>query len=373
MNLATLAWRNLRNRWARTAATIAGITLAVASFVTLVGLARGIESTMLAALQVRGTDVIVTEAGALDLLSSIIPDAAAADFARLDGVGDAAPELSRLTALANGGSAMVVSWPGEAYPWATLDLVSGRLPGPDDREVVVVGASLARRYDLAVGGSLELFQTRFEIIGEIDSTSALTRNLVFVLLADAQRLTFRMGKATSLNLRLDAGLAPEARRAVVERLRREQPGYAIDETRALVENYTFTRIARVLSFSISAVALASAILVIFNTMTMAVNERRGELAIMSAVGWSRRQTILSILIEGALLALCAGLLGSGLGLGAAHLVVLVPSVAGYIEPEISAALLLGAVGLSLGIGIAGSLLPALQATARSPAEILRGR
>ena len=49
MNLVTLAWRNLRARQARTLTTMAGITLAVASFVILVGLARGVATTMLSA------------------------------------------------------------------------------------------------------------------------------------------------------------------------------------------------------------------------------------------------------------------------------------------------------------------------------------
>lgn len=373
MNLASLAWRNLRVRWVRTLATTAGVALAVASLVALVGLARGVESTLLAALEVRGTDIVVTEAGALDVLSSIIPANVADDFEKVHGVDAVAPELARMTSMNNGGSAFVVSWPVGGFPWATLELVAGRLPGQGDREVAVIGKSLAGRHGLSVGDTLELFHAEFRVIGLADSASAFTRNLIFVPLDVAQRLTFREGRATSLNIRLTPDLTQDARDQLIEMMHRDWPDLTIETTETLVQGYTFARIANVLSISISAVALASAILMVFNTMAMSVNERKGEIAIMNAVGWPAGRIVGLILIEGLLIALGAGAAGSLAGAMAAHLIMQIPSISGFVTPQLDAALILISVLVTVAVGIMGSLLPALWATAQLPADILRGR
>ena len=110
MTLLSLAWRNLSGHKLRTFATVAGIMLAVASFVALVGLAHGIEGSLRASLEVRGTDVIVTEGGAVDPMSSLIPDSLAEQLARQSGVAATSPELTRMTSLENGASVIVAAW-----------------------------------------------------------------------------------------------------------------------------------------------------------------------------------------------------------------------------------------------------------------------
>lgn len=87
MTLSGLAWRNLAGRPMRSLGTIIGVALAVASFVALVGLARGVSASLDSAWNTRGTDVVITEAGAADLVSSIVPEALEAEAAAVPGVG----------------------------------------------------------------------------------------------------------------------------------------------------------------------------------------------------------------------------------------------------------------------------------------------
>nr|WP_256477936.1 ABC transporter permease [Aurantimonas marianensis] len=371
--MSSLALRNLTARKGRTAATIAGVLLSVASFVALVGLARGIEQSLLAALEARQTDVIVTEAGALDLISSIVPETLADDLARAPGVVATAPEMSRVTTLGSGESAIVVAWPVGSYPWRSLDMIAGRLPGAQDGRSAVIGTSLAERLGAGVGDRLEVFQAEFAVVGIAGSASVLTRNLVFIPLPVAQTLMFREGQATSINVRLDQEASPQERQRLALDLKAAFPNYAVEETENLVDSHTFARIADVVSTTISIIALATAVLAILNTMTMAVNERRGEIAIMSAVGWPRRRIVASIVLEGVVLAALGGVLGSAVGVAAARLVSALPVVAGLVVPEINLALVTLAALVSLAIGLVGSLLPALRAASSPPADVLRGR
>jgi putative ABC transport system permease protein len=373
LNLLSLAWRNLRAQKIRTLATLAGVALAVASFVALVGLARGVGETLSVALETRGTDVVVTEAGSADLFASVISDSLVTEIAAIPGVDAAAAEMTRMTSLADGRSLIVSAWAEEAFPWQALTLVDGELPFAADTPTAAIGEGLAERYGLEVGQTIELFQSEFRIVGIVGARSVLARNLVMILLGDAQRLSFREGQATSISIRLDPDAPAEAHRQTIERLQATFPAYAVDETEKLASGYTFARIADVLAKAISIVAFASAVFAIFNTMSMSVHERRGEIAIMSAVGWPRRRIVVYIVVEGMLLTTVAGIAGAALGVVAAHSVSTTPTIAGFIHPEISVMLVVEAAAMSLAIGLAGSLLPALRTVSLSPASVLRGK
>ncbi|MBN9673629.1 ABC transporter permease [Roseibium aggregatum] len=373
MTFSSIAYANLRSHAVRTLATLFSVLLAVASFVALIGLARGVEQSLLSALNQRQTDVVITEKGAVDLISSIVDEDLAERIEAFDGVSDAAAELTRMTSLDNGGSAVVVAWHPGAYPWRALTLSQGALPDERAGEAAVVGEAFANRYGLEVGDALRLFHTDFEILGIADSESLLTRNLVMLPLATAQRLTFREGQATAINVRLDPALSQAGKTAAIERLKTGFSEYAVEDIQALATGHTFARIADVLSRSIAVVALLSAVFAIFNTMSTAVRERRGEIAIMNAVGWSRQQIVLLILLEAAVLSGAGGLLGCAAGAGVAHAVAGWDAVSGIVDPAISPRLLAEGLLISIFMGLAGALLPALQTTSLSPASVLRGK
>ena len=373
MTPVLLPVRNLLAHRLRTAATLAGIALAIASFVALVGLARGLEATLRGALEARGTEIVVTEAGASDLMASILPESAVAAAAAVPGVAAATAELARMTSLEDGGTVLVVAWPPGSFPWETLELRAGRLPAAGEARVAVLGASLAERRGLALGGTVRLFQEEFRIVGLAGSDSLLVRNLVLVPLADAQALTFRQGQASAVNIRAAPGLGPADRAALVARLRAALPAASVEETETVMQGQVYGRVADILSWAISLVALLGAAFAVLNTMAMAVNERRGEIAILGAIGWGRGRIVGLILAEGALLALGGGAAGIALGVAAAEAVAAWPSVAGFVAPAIGWGLAGQAMLIALALGFAGSLWPALRASGASPAEVLRGR
>lgn len=373
MTPASLALINLRSRPMRTLATLASVVLAIGSFIALIGLARGVETSLLSALNDRGTDAVVSEAGAADLISSIISESLTEKLAKAPGVDAAAAELTRVTSLDNGGSAVVVAWPVGSFLWETLDLTAGRLPATDSALEAVLGSGSARRFGVTVGDRITVFQTSFEVVGIVQSDSFLIRNLTMVPLKVAQELTFREGQATSISLRLSPDQGQSERDETIAALRAQFPMTSIEITSALVNSHTFARIADALSRSIAIVALFGAVLAIFNTMSMAVRERRGEIAIMSAVGWARSHIVGLILFEALIISVSGGILGCAVGIAVAESVSRSTIVAGIANPTISPLLLVQAVSLSVLIGLAGAFFPALQTVSLSPASVLRGK
>jgi putative ABC transport system permease protein len=131
-----------------------------------------------------------------------------------------------------------------------------------------------------------------------------------------------------------------------------------------MQGQVYGRVADILSWAISLVALLGAAFAVLNTMVMAVNERRGEIAILGAIGWGRGRIVGLILAEGVLLALAGGAAGVALGIAAAEGVAAAPSVAGFVAPAIGWGLAAQAMLVALALGLAGSLWPAPSPPAR---------
>jgi putative ABC transport system permease protein len=378
MTLSGLALRNLTHRPWRSGLTLLGVVLAIASYIALVGLVRGIEGTLLESFSARGTDVILTEAGAADVLSSVIPEELAGDVREVDGIAAASPELGRMTTIGEATTSFVVGWAPGAFSFEALRLVSGRFPEARDRAGdvaggIALGARLAERLELGEGDRVELFAAPFVVTGTYDTDALMGRNGAIGLLSDVQAQTYRDGQATSVVAKLEDDLDELERDAVLAELEARFPDLSVDATEEMVQEYVNLRIANILAWVVSTVAVVSAGLAVLNTMAMAVNERRGEIAIMGAVGWPRGRVIRVLMLEGAWLTIAGSALGVATGVAIAWIVAGSPAVEGFVEPVIDAGLVLRALALGLGIGLVGAYVPAARAASEDPAAILRGK
>lgn len=373
MRLAGVAIRNLAQRPVRSLLTIASVAMAIAAFVSLVGLARGLEQALVTSLESRGTDFLAIEASAPDLISSVVPIELAKDIAELPGIDATSAELTRIATLADGNTVGVVGWPADGYLWQTLTVVDGRLPQPPETDRIALGKRLAARLGLEPGDSLELFRRSLRIVGIVDSASYFNRNLVFILHGDLARYSYRLGKTTTVHVRLEPGLAPERRAEIVERARVGFAAYSIEETADLARDNSAARIASAFSWSISIVAILFANLHILGALTMSVNERRSEIALMRAVGWRRSMIVRLIVMEAFAIALVGGAAGIAAGIGVSRFVAALPAVGGFVAPDIDPWILFNAGLATAALALVGALLPAYSAASADPASVLRGR
>ena len=113
-----------------------------------------------------------------------------------------------------------------------------------------------------------------------------------------------------------------------------------------------------------------------NTASMSVRERMGEIAILKAVGFSRRIVFSTLVAEATLLATVAGVVGA---IGSLGLTVLVRSVATGFNPAmgplgyfiVTETILVQGLFLSLFVGMISGIVPSFGAARRSVAETLR--
>jgi putative ABC transport system permease protein len=112
-------------------------------------------------------------------------------------------------------------------------------------------------------------------------------------------------------------------------------------------------------------------LVAANTAAMSVRERRHELAVMRSIGFTRRMLVGSIVAEGVLIGLAAGILGSAiaylvLSMGGSNLIF-----AGRLIIHLTLPVAAGSIALAAAIGLVSAAIPALTATGRDIASALR--
>ena len=164
---------------------------------------------------------------------------------------------------------------------------------------------------LEVGGSLSiqvaLRATTLRVAGLVSAVA----NLRFAVMdiAGAQANFDRLGRITRVDLRLKPGVDVDAFR---QRLQQELPaGLAVQHPEASVKaSETLSRSYRVNLNILALVALFTGGLLVFSTQALAVVRRRAQLALLRVLGVTRRQLVMWLVAEGALV----GIAGSALGL-----------------------------------------------------------
>lgn len=124
----------------------------------------------------------------------------------------------------------------------------------------------------------------------------------------------------------------------------------------------------------SGISLFVAAFLIYNTFAMLVAQRGKEMALLRAVGASRRQVLTSILLEALLLALVAAAIGVGLGYLLARLLTAGLQQVGLsltAGVALTPQAVITAVVLAIVVTVLSALLPALRAAHTPPVAALR--
>lgn len=365
-----LVWRNLARRPGRSLFTLLGVGLALASFLTLASISRGLDQAARGSLDERGVHMLVVKRATVEFFSAILPEGLGAELARLPGVTGVSPELANLLPVGEDGHALVAGWPVGGFQWEGLRLLAGRPPEPGERGVVL-GEGLAEALGLRPGQPVRIQLEEFPVLGIAGFGAALNRGLAIMPLAELQRLLARPGQVTLFHLRLEAPGDPAAREAVRRAVAALRPDLAaVTSDEVLRGNRAMAMIAAVAD-ALGLAALAIAVISVLNTLAMSVEERTREIGVLAAIGWPRGRILGLVLGEGLALAAAGGVLGALAGQGALELLNRLVLLEGGLEARSGGALVAMALGAGLLVGALGALWPAWRATRISPAAAMR--
>ena len=156
--------------------------------------------------------------------------------------------------------------------------------------------------------------------------------------------------------------------------RGRSPERAVAQENSDATNEDF-KIVGVLFTVFAAIALFVGGFIIWNTFTMVVTQRSREIALLRAVGATRRQVLRSLMLEAVVLGSAASLLGIGLGVGVAKGLGILMDAMGFALPSTSLQLEPRTIVVALVVGtlttVLAALVPARRATKVLPVEALR--
>ncbi|MGW6573267.1 ABC transporter permease [Streptomyces sp. NPDC054945] len=263
-------------------------------------------------------------------------------------------------------------------------LTEGRAPR-DGREIAVdSGTAAAGRFrigdeiTLATDGPV-MKKRLVGIVTTRDTRVTAGGTLALFDKATAQQLFASPGRYTSIDLSAAPGAdAAELSRRVAALLpagRAEATTGTAQAAQQAVLVDTLTRGDEKLSLVFAGVALFIGSFLIVNTFTMLVARRTREIALLRAIGATRRQVVRSLLWEAVLLGLAASALGFLLGLGIASVLPRILSTTGEALPRgplvIGPLPVVAALAVGVGVTVLAAWLPSRKAARIAPVEAMR--
>jgi putative ABC transport system permease protein len=398
LEIIIVALQSIRANLFRAALTMLGIIIGVGAVITMLAAGAGAQKRIDEQIASLGANILTVNtsnffAGGIsrDSQSLVIDDANAlrTDSTYLDAV---VPEMQSRGQykLENVNTIARLSGTTHEYPAIfNYKLSLGRFFNAEDdadrKRVVVLGADLPQRLEKKpqdlVGKMIAVNGQPFEVIGVFESIGGGFGNnnpdsSAFIPLRTAEQRVLGKKNVDNISVRVKADASLERAMVDIERvLRRDHkimPGkgndFAIVDRREFLTTQqqaqqTFT----ILLASIAGVSLLVGGIGIMNIMLVSVTERTREIGIRMALGATRFSILLQFLVESVTLCLFGGLLGIGLGSGAATTLSRFAGWQVFVSP-LSVGL---AFAFSVGVGLFFGIMPARRAARLDPIEALR--
>lgn len=378
----------LRNLWTRkltTVLTAGGMALVVFVFAAVQMLDTGLRQALIATGQPDNVHVTRRAAGAeissvIDRTQSGIIEIQPEIAVGPGGLRLASKEVVVLITLPKTGSGTATNVTtrgvgGQGFELRPqLRIVEGRRFRPGSTEVIV-GASIAQRFDGATVGSVLRFGGReWRVVGLFEAKGSAYDSELW---ADAEQLqqSFRRNAWSVVVARLVAPASLPALKARLEgdpRLTldvRSEREFFEDQSKALSNFISYLGMTLSVIFSVGAMIGATI------TMYAAVANRTGEIGTLRALGFRRSSILATFLLEAVLLGVVGGVAGVLLASLMQFVHISTLNWQSFSELAFSFALTPRIVVLSLGfavlMGLIGGFLPAVRASRLGIVDALR--
>jgi putative ABC transport system permease protein len=244
------------------------------------------------------------------------------------------------------------------------------------RSAGLVGSELVKRFKWKVGDNIILHglsppaDLSLTVAGMLGSRQ--TRNLVIVPIDRLNKLEDFQGKVAIFFVKADASEFAQPLLKEIDEHFANAPFETSTQTelgvaQSQLHDFRLLFVGAQLIAGIVVIVIA---LVSANTAAMAVRERRHELAVMRAIGFTRRTLVGFLITEGLLMGLAAGAMGSAIAYGLLRVfgpALLGPDFGLRLMPAVASE----SIAVAAAIGLLSAAIPALSATRRAIADSLR--
>jgi len=403
--------RSLFSNKMRSVLTMLGIIIGVGAVIAIMAGGRGMENAVTSTLEDLGTDVLYVQPVNPDAPggAGMAPGYAGANLtlddseaiARIPGVLGVAPTNENFVEITYGSekiNSVIEGSTAEFQPMSNYELASGQfiterhVASRDN--VVVLGSTTAENLfgdEDPVGQRVKINDKRFTVVGVLAAKGGSMMGfsmdeIVVVPITTYQTRLFTQrtpsgqdavqsigvlvdGPEQMDNVRADIETTLIKRHRIDEGDKNDFAIVSMDQMIGI-----FSQITGVVSIFLAAIAsigLLVASIGIMNIMLVSVTERTREIGIRKAVGAKRRDILLQFLIEAAALSLVGGAAGIVFGWLLSLGISFIATLAGVpLEATLSPVHIGIAVGVSLVIGLASGIYPAMRAARLNPIDAL---
>lgn len=369
MNFGTIVLRGLFRRPVRTGLTLVGIAVGIGSVVALVGMAEGFKTSWSKGMNVRKTDIVVSNMGST-LTPTPFSEEARNRIAHLPHVQATSTLLVQLMGIENASMMFVSAREWGGYEWDNLKLVDGRMPKDANERVVVLGKGAAQTLGKKVGDPLQIETEQLTVAGIVDGGALVENGSVILSLPLLQSITENQGKINVIDIRADASASEADLKQLCQEINRLVPEAAAVSASENISSSQGYRFINAMSWATSLLAVLAGVLGVMNTMLMAVLERTHEFSVLLAIGWRRSRIIRMVLAESAVLGFLGGIGGVLLGVVGAKILQQTPTIRGLLEPDLSPGLIGVAIAIATAVGIISGVYPAWRSSRLTPSHAL---
>jgi putative ABC transport system permease protein len=357
---------DVTRRRLRTAVAAGGVAVGVAAVVALLALGAGIERGAAGLANLGGAELALFQSGRGDLTASRVPASLANAAKDERGVADAAEILVLTERAPDGDSLLLFGLKPDSFVVQRRVFIAGR-PFRVGEEVVL-GDAAARDLGLGVGDTLFAGTARLRVVGIYHAGVPFEDQGAALPLATAQELAGAGDDVTTIGIAVEAGASAAD---VGHRLERAFRGtMAITEPGQVERIDTNALLISKATVVLGALALVLGAIVVMNTTLMAVLERQRDFALLVAVGWPMSHVARLVVTQAVLLGVLGAAVGLPLGILAAELAAQILGASALVQPHVTFGALVLAAGVSVAMGVLGSLYPVWRVTQLHPVEAL---
>ena len=379
----------------RSALTMLGVLIGIASVILLTSIGEGARGFILGQFSQFGTNVLAVNpgraftTGAPGALGGTVRKLTLEDaeaLERIEGVDKLVPFVmgsARVEAGERGRSVFIYGVNANVPDVWNFQVRQGRfLPDGDLRRtapVAVIGPKLKRELfgdANALGERVRIGGQRLVVIGVMAPKGQFLGidldDAAYVPVANGRALFNRDGlweiDVRYAHASLEGSVVRRVREVLMKR-HDDREDFTITTQTAMLD--VLGNVMDIVNMSVAGIAGISLLVGAIGILTMmwiSVNERTAEIGLSLALGATRRQVLVVFLAEAALLSLSGGVLGVASGLGTARLMQVF--VRG-LPLEVPYEFVVAALVVSLVVGLVSGVLPARRAAALDPVEALR--
>ena len=403
-----IAIRSLVANKLRSSLTMLGIIIGVGAVISLMSIGRGAQASVMSTFEQMGTNVlsVVSQtpgAKGLAAISSATPSLTLGDaeaIKRLPLVAEVVPVSENFLSLSSGGEStmalvegttpefeVVYNYPAEFGRFITDRDVKSRA------SVLVLGSGVAEDlFDTrdVVGREVKILGRDFTVVGVLEAKGGQMMgvsmdSIIIVPITTYQvrlfpRQTIR-GEDAVMSLAVqvvDSVFNDEVTEEITETLRErhniedgEERDFAIiamEQAFGLMEQVT--GIFTIVLGAIAGISLLVGGIGIMNIMLVSVTERTREIGVRKAVGARRRDILMQFLIESATLSAVGGGIGIAGGWAISYLISQVDTGGIPLNAVVTPDIVIMAISVSVFIGLASGIYPAMRAASLNPIDAL---